>query len=134
VASSRKRATAKTAASKSRAGARARGRSATKTSPSARNGTSSKSAPRRGGPKRTRQADTARVGVGPTNPMAETVAVTAGVAAGAIQAGGDIAAAGVDIAKSAARALAAMTTGVTPEDSSEGGGAGKGRGRRRKGA
>jgi hypothetical protein len=47
------------------------------------------------------------------------MAVGTGVAAGAIQASGEIVAAGDDIAKNAAQTVAAITTGATPEGSAE---------------
>jgi hypothetical protein len=48
--------------------------------------------------------------------MTEAMAVGTGVAAGAVQAGGEIVAATADMAKSAARTVAALTTGVAPEN------------------
>ena len=61
--------------------------------------------------------------------MTEAMAVGTGVAAGAVQAGGEIVAATADMAKSAARTLAALTTGVAPENADA---SPQGRGRRKR--
>jgi hypothetical protein len=70
---------------------------------------------------------------GASNPVSEAVAVSTELAAGAIGAGGKIAAATVDMAKNAAGTLAAVTTGASPDPSSDDSEAGdrKGRGRRK---
>ncbi|HEY7385394.1 MAG TPA: hypothetical protein VH743_17175 [Beijerinckiaceae bacterium] len=49
------------------------------------------------------------------DPITGAMAVGSEVAAGAVQAGGEIVAATADMAKSAARTVAALTTGVAPE-------------------
>jgi hypothetical protein len=56
-----------------------------------------------------------------TNPVTEAMAVGTEVVAGAIQAGGEIAAATADMANSAARTAVAVTTGVVPERSQDDG-------------
>jgi hypothetical protein len=50
------------------------------------------------------------------NPVTEAMAVGTGVAAGALQATGEIVAATADMANTAAQTVAAVTTGVAPED------------------
>src|SRR5215212_5190204 len=133
VASTRKRTPAKTTASKSRAsasGRKARGRTAanitsraTKTaskraSASPKRGTA-KSASKRSAAQRTRRTENANLGAAVTNPVTEAMALGTEVVGGAIQAGGEIAAASADMAMSAARTAAAVTTGVIPEGSQE---------------
>ena len=78
-----------------------------------------KSASSRSGAKRTRRTENANLGAAVTNPVTEAMALGTEVVAGAIQAGGDIAAATADMAMSAARTAAAVTTGVVPEESQE---------------
>jgi hypothetical protein len=60
--------------------------------------------------------------------MTDAMAVGTGVAAGAIQATGEIVAATADMANTAAQTVAAVTTGVAPDASSKGAGR---RGRKR---
>ena len=130
----RKRTPAKTAASKSRAiagGGKARGRTAAKSTSRApktaskraasasRKRSTGKRASSRSGAKKTRRTENVNLGAAVTNPVTEAMTLGTEVVAGAIQAGGDIAAATADMAMSAARTAAAVTTGVVPEELQE---------------
>ena len=59
------------------------------------------------------------LGPASTHPVTDAMALGTEVVAGAIQAGGEIVAATADMAESAARAAAAVTTGVVSEGSQE---------------
>ena len=126
AAASRKRTPAKTSASKSRSGGKAMGRAAAKKDAGSKKSISrrpassrkpgpAKSATKRGRAQGSRRTENTSLSAAVTNPMTEAMAVGTGVAAGAVQAGGEIVAATADMAKSAARTVAALTTGVAPE-------------------
>ena len=66
-----------------------------------------------------RRTENANLGVAVTNPVTDAMALGTEVVAGAIQAGGEIVAATADMAESAARAAAAVSTGVVSEGSQE---------------
>jgi hypothetical protein len=66
-----------------------------------------------------RRTENANLGAAVTNPVTDAMALGTEVVAGAIQAGGEIVAATADMAESAARAAAAVTTGVVSEGSQE---------------
>ena len=133
TAATRKRTPARTTPSKSRAsagGGKLRGRTevntasrATKTASkranASRKRSTAKSASNRNGAQRRRRTENANLGAAVTNPVTEAMALGTEVVAGAIQAGGEIAAASADMAMTAARTAAAVTTGVVPEGSQE---------------
>ena len=66
-----------------------------------------------------RRKENANLGAAVTNPVTEAMALGTEVVAGAIQAGGEIVAATADMAESAARAAAAVSTGVVSEGAQE---------------
>jgi hypothetical protein len=139
AAASRKRTSAKTSNSRSRSGGKGRGRTAakkeapSKKSVSRRPGSSPKPGPAKSatkrGAKRTRRTENINLSAAVTNPITEAMVVGTEVAAGAVQAGGEIVAATADMAKSAARTVAALTTSVTPETAEA---STQGRGRRKR--
>jgi hypothetical protein len=100
---------------------------------SARAASSRKPAPAKSAKKpraqRTRRTENKNLAAAVANPVVEAMAVGTGVAAGAVQAGGEIVAATADMAKSAARTVAALTTGVASGSAEAGS---KGRGRRKR--
>ena len=122
----------KAPASKSRTGSKARGRSAAKSASrstktaskrasTSRNQSPAKSPPKRmGAGQKTRRTANANLGAPLANPATEAMAFGTGIAAGAMQASGEIIDATADMANSAARTVMAVTTGVVPEDSPEG--------------
>src|SRR5215207_7146174 len=81
----------------------------------------SKSASNRSGAQRTRRTENATRGAAITNPVTEAMALGTEIVTGAIQAGGEIVAATANMANSAARTAAAVTTGVVPDGSHESG-------------
>jgi hypothetical protein len=130
AAASRKTTPAKKSASRSRSRGQARGRAAAKTATrskksaskrpaSSRKSGAAKSASKRGSAQRSRRTENDNLSGAINNPMTEAMAVGTRVAAGAVQAGGEIVAATADIAKSAARTVAALTAGV-PAANAEG--------------
>ena len=83
------------------------------------------------GYQRARRTENVNLGAAVSIPVAEAMTLGTEVVAGAIQAGGEIAVATSDMAMSAARSAAAVTTGVVPERSQEDeGGSKRERGRR----
>lgn len=69
------------------------------------------------------EMENALLGIGASNPVSQAVAVTTEVAAGAIGAGGEIAAAAVDMVQNAAETLANVATGADRDGSPQGGSA-----------
>jgi hypothetical protein len=68
---------------------------------------------------RMRRTENANLGTAVTNPATDAMALGTEVVAGAIEAGGKIVAATADMAESAVRTAAAVTTGVVSEESQE---------------
>jgi hypothetical protein len=66
-----------------------------------------------------RRRENANLGTAVTKPVTDAMAVGTEVVAGAIEASGKIVAATADMAESAVRTAAAVTTGVIPEESKE---------------
>jgi hypothetical protein len=66
-----------------------------------------------------RRTENANLGTAVTNPATDAMALGTEVVAGAIEAGGKIVAATADMAESAVRTAAAVTTGVVSEESQE---------------
>jgi hypothetical protein len=108
---SRKRSTTKSASRATK--------TASKRAKVSRKRSTTKSVSNRSGAPRTPRAENATPGAAITNPVTEAMALGTEVVSGAIQAGGEIVAATADMANSAARTAAAVTTGVVPDGSRE---------------
>ena len=117
---SRKRSTAKSASRATK--------TASKRENVSRKRSTTKSVSNRSGVQRTRRAENATLGAAITNPVTEAMALGTELVSGAIQAGGEIAAAAADMAMSAARTAAAVTTGVVPDVSQDEAGSDRGGG------